>query len=137
LASTEAREGNVVFFFLITVIATKLSRNTMVSVVTTDVAPLTPIIIFVEKEASVGEDLDIVEDNDRVVQRVGTMCSIGEGNKEHMLLEVLPTLVFANLYMINLLGCKKYVDLISTACSNFLPSSHHVLLLNLSLQWCY
>jgi hypothetical protein len=113
----EAREGNVVFSLLITVITTKLNRNTIVSVVSTDVAPLTPIIIFVEEEGNVRKGLDIVEDSDRAVQKVVTMCSIGEGNKEHLLLEVLPTLALADPYMINLLGCKKNVDLISIAIS--------------------
>jgi hypothetical protein len=42
------------------------------------------------------------------------MCSIGEGDKEHLLIEVLPTLALADPNMINLLGCKEYVDLIST-----------------------
>ncbi len=110
----EAREGNVVFSFIATVITIELSQSTIVSVVTTNVAPLVLIIVFVEKEVSVGKYLDIVENNDRAVQGVTTMHYIGEGNKEHLLLEVLPTLALDDLNMINLLGRKKYVDLIST-----------------------
>jgi hypothetical protein len=51
--------------------------------------------------------LDIAKDSDRVVQRVATMHFVGEGNKEHMLLEVLPTLALVDPHMINLLGHKQ------------------------------
>jgi hypothetical protein len=42
------------------------------------------------------------------------MRSIGEGDKEHLLLKVLLTFALANPDMMNLLGHKNYVDFIST-----------------------
>jgi hypothetical protein len=65
-------------------------------VITTDVTPLLQLL-FCGKEVVVGEDLDIIEDNDRAVQGVATMHSIGEGNKEHFILKVLPTLALVDL----------------------------------------
>jgi len=117
----EVREGNVVSFLPATIIITEFSQSTTINVVTTDVGPLILITIFVENETGVGNDLDIVEDIDRIVQRVVTMCFIKEGYKEHLRLEVLSTLAFANPNIINLLGCKKYVDLISTTLVRWVP----------------
>jgi hypothetical protein len=117
----EVREGNVVSFLLATIITTKLSKSTIVNVVTIDVAPLTLITIFVEEETGVGEDLDIAKDIHSAVQGVVTMHSIEEGDKQHLLLEVLPTLTFADPNMINLLGHKKYVDLINTTLTRWVP----------------
>jgi hypothetical protein len=98
----EVREGNVVSCLLATIITTELSQSTIISKITTNVAPFISIIVFVEEEIGVGQDLDIVEDIDRVIQGVVTMSSIEEGDKEHILLEVLPTLVLADLNMISL-----------------------------------
>jgi hypothetical protein len=50
----EAREGNVVSFLLVTVITTELSQSIIISVVSTNVGPLVPIIVFVEEEVGVG-----------------------------------------------------------------------------------
>ncbi len=102
LAWMEVREGNVVSCLLATIITTELSQSTIISKITTNVAPFISIIVFVEEEIGVGQDLDIVEDIDRVIQGVVTMSSIEEGDKEHILLEVLPTLVLADLNMISL-----------------------------------
>jgi hypothetical protein len=93
----EVKEGNVVSSFLATVITTELSQSIKVSVVTIDVTPLAPITIFVEKEVVIGEDLDIVEDNDKVVQGVIAMHSIGEGDKEHLFSKVLPAFFLVDL----------------------------------------
>jgi len=83
--------------FLAIVITTELSQSTKVSVVIIDVSPFAPITIFVEKEAVVGKDLDIAKDNDKVVQGVVAMRSIGEGDKEHLFLKVLPTFFLVDL----------------------------------------
>jgi len=91
------KEGNVVSSFLAIVITTKLSQSTKVSVVTIYVSPFAPITIFVEKKAVVGEDLDITKDNDKVVQGVVAMRSIGEGDKEHLFSKVLPTFFLVDL----------------------------------------
>jgi hypothetical protein len=71
-------------------------------------------MVFVEEEVSVGKDLNIVKDSDRAIQGVATMHFIGEGDKEHLLLKVLPTLALIDHDMINLLEHKKYVDFINT-----------------------
>jgi hypothetical protein len=49
----EVREGNVVSSILATIITTEFSQSTVVSVVSTNVAPLVLIIVFVEKEVGV------------------------------------------------------------------------------------
>jgi hypothetical protein len=114
LTSMEVREGNVVSSLLVTIITTKLSQSTIVSVVTRNASLFAPITIFVEEETNVGKDLDIVEDSDRAIQGIATMHSIREGDKEHLFSKVLPNLALTDPNMINLLGRKKYVDLIST-----------------------
>jgi hypothetical protein len=63
----EVKEGNVVSPLLATSITTKLSQSITVNVITTNVAPLAPITIFVEEKAGVRKDLDIVEDSDRAI----------------------------------------------------------------------
>jgi hypothetical protein len=79
----EVREGNVV-------------SSLPTTVITTNITPLLQLL-FCGKEFVVGEDLDITEDNDRAVHGIVVMHFIGEGNKELLLLKVLPTLAFIDL----------------------------------------